>query len=176
MWFSGFCSSYFLFLKVWFSGLCRRDFLEFFYPDFLGLGEIFLVFKAVIFWCLSSDIYLFFFLENVHFYKWDIFRKFSLTMNVSFLYKRSKTLKCQAICIFLHDFFSKAFFYCWKMKKFFHAEFFFIHSWKSSFQEKGEKCVLAIDLLFWWLLHSRSWCASHCNIWGKTFWNMDRLG
>lgn len=73
-------------------------------------------------------------------------------------------------------FFSKAFFYCWKMKKFFHAEFFFIHSWKSSFQEEGEKCVLAIDLLFWWLLHSRSWCASHCNIWGKTFWIMDRLG
>ena len=178
---SHFIISKVLCIRYWFSRLCNCDFVGF-------VGVIFWVFEVwfsrflklwfsgvlvMIFICCC-----FFFrkLANLHVYKWDIFRKFSLTMNVSFLYKRSKTLKCQAICIFLHDFFSKAFFYCWKMKKFFHAEFFFIHSWKSSFQEKGEKCVLAIDLLFWWLLHSRSWCASHCNIWGKTFWNMDRLG
>ena len=49
-------------------------------------------------------------------------------------------------------FFSKALFLycCWKMKKFFHAEFFFfIHSWKSSrflfFKKKGENWL-------YWLL------------------------
>ena len=73
-------------------------------------------------------------------------------------YKRSKTLKCQAICIFLHDFFSKAFFFynCWKMKMFFRAEFFFIFTVKKApgfffFKSKKKKQRKGENWLYWLL-------------------------
>ena len=140
---SHFIISKVLCIRYWFSRLCNCDFVGF-------VGVIFWVFEVwfsrfLKLWFSGVLVMIFiccwfFFrkLANLHVYKWDIFRKFSLTMNVSFLYKRSKTLKCQAICIFLHDFFLKPSSTVEKWKSFFMQNFFLFTVEKAPFRKKGK--------------------------------------